>query len=79
MFSLHSSLSYVCWSELSLTLSQEYLHGPVEQMDTQLALLLQLPIGHHAIEISALQVGEHLQSCDTNSVRKGGRLTNWIS
>lgn len=33
-------LSDVCWSELSLTLSQEDLHGPVEQVDTQLTLPL---------------------------------------
>lgn len=55
-----SLLSDVCWSELSLTLGQKDLHGPVEQVDAQLPFLLQLQVGHHAIKIPPLLIGEHL-------------------
>lgn len=47
--------------ELPLTLGQEDVHGPVQQMDAQLTLPLQRPVGHHAVEISSLLIGEHPQ------------------
>lgn len=56
-----SLLSDVSWSELSLTLSQEDLHGAVEQVDAELPFPLRLPVGHYAIEISSFLIGEHLQ------------------
>lgn len=59
-----SLLSDVCWSELSLTLGQEDLHSPVEQVDAQLPFPLHLPVGHHSIKIPSLLIGEHLQPWD---------------
>lgn len=47
--------------ELPLTLGQEDVHGPVEQMDAQLTLPLQRPVGHHAVKVSSLLIGEHSQ------------------
>ena len=51
-------------SELPLSLSQEDLHGPVEQVHPQLPLPLQLPRGHHPVVVPSLLVGQHLQPCN---------------
>lgn len=53
-------LSDVYRPELSLTLSQKDVHGPVEQMDAELSFPFQRPVGHHTVEIASLLIGEHL-------------------
>lgn len=60
-----SLLSDVSWSKLSFTLSQEDLHGTVQQVDAELPFLLCLPVGHDAIEIPSLLIREHLQPCNS--------------
>lgn len=53
-------LSDVQRPELPLTLGQKDVHGPVQQMDAELSFPLQRPVGHHAVKISSLLIGEHL-------------------
>lgn len=53
-------LSDVYRPELPLTLGQKDVHGPVEQMDAELSFPFQWPVGHHAVKIASLLIGEHL-------------------
>lgn len=53
-------LSDVYRPELSLTLGQKDVHGPVEQMDAELSFPFQRPVGHHTVKIASLLIGEHL-------------------